>query len=118
MGLLSPGTWRFRSALRPPTDYLFLRSKATVTTTRNNATDTVSWIKGNHALKFGGDYRQLNPEWNQASFNQNNSFASNATVQGSPANVCPVSMLPANSPVGGGNTVPGFICGQATTSNL
>lgn len=81
---------------------------------QKNAADTLSWIRGNHGLKFGGDYRQLNPEWNQASFNWNNTFGANATVQGSPANVCPASVLPAGS----GNNVPGFICGQATLSNL
>ena len=81
---------------------------------QKNFTDTLSWIHGNHGLKFGADYRQLSPEWNQASFNQNNTFAANATVQGSPANVCPTGVLPAGSPA----TIPGFICGQATLSNL
>jgi hypothetical protein len=106
--------------IRPPTSDGFQLSpqQGNSHNSQENATDTVSWIRGTHALKFGGDYRQLNPEWNQASFNQNNSFSANATVQGSPANVCPVSMLPSNSPAGGGNTVPGFICGQATLSNL
>ena len=106
--------------IRPPTSdgLLISPQQGNSYNYQNNATDTLSWIKGNHALKFGGDYRQLNPEWNQASFNENNTFAANATVQGSPLNACPVSQLPANSPAGGGNTVPGFICGQATLSNL
>jgi Carboxypeptidase regulatory-like domain/TonB-dependent Receptor Plug Domain len=106
--------------IRPPTTDGFQLSpqQGNSWNYQNNATDTLSWIRGNHGLKFGGDYRQLNPEWNQASFNWNNSFAANATVQGSPANVCPTGTLPSNSPAGGGNTVPGFICGQATLSNL
>jgi hypothetical protein len=106
--------------IRPPTSDGLLLSpqQGNSYNYQKNATDTLSWIRGTHALKFGGDYRQLNPEWNQASFNWNNSFGANATVQGSPANVCPASTLPSNSPAGGGNTVPGFVCGQATTSNL
>lgn len=106
--------------IRPPTSDAVLLSpqQGDSWNHQNNFTDTLSWVKGNHALKFGGDYRQLNPEWNQASFNWNNTFGANATVQGSPANVCPAAMLPTGSPAGGGNTVPGFICGQATTSNL
>lgn len=106
--------------IRPPTSdgLLISPQQGNSYNYQNNVTDTLSWTRGNHGLKFGGDYRQLNPEWNQASFNWNNTFAANATVQGSPANVCPTNTLPANSPAGGGNTVPGFICGQATLSNL
>src|SRR6185437_12308607 len=97
--------------IRPPTSDGLLLSpqQGNSYNYQKNATDTLSLIIGTHALKFGGDYRQLNPEWNQSSFNWNNSFAANATVQGSPANVCPVSELPSNSLAGGGNTVPGFI---------
>ncbi|HEV2388260.1 MAG TPA: TonB-dependent receptor [Candidatus Acidoferrales bacterium] len=79
-----------------------------------NATDTFSWLRGNHQLKFGGDVRVLLPTAVQSAFNWNNSFAIRATINGNPLNVCPAASLPPGS----GNTVPGFICGQASLSNL
>lgn len=79
-----------------------------------NATDTFSWLHGNHQLKFGADVRVLLPTTVQSAFNWNNTFAIRATINGNPLNACPASSLPAGS----GNAVPGFICGQATLSNL
>ena len=84
---------------------------------QQNVTDTFSWVKGSHRFKFGVDYRQLSPSVDQSSFNWNNGFAQNTTaLAGFPsvANVCPASTLPAGS----GATVPGYICGQASTSNI
>ena len=82
-----------------------------------NVTDTYGWVKGSHRFKFGVDFRQLNPGYDQSNFNWNNTFAQTTTsLPGFPsvANVCPASELPAGSAA----TVPGYICGQATLSNL
>lgn len=82
-----------------------------------NITDAYSWVKGAHRFKFGGDFRVLDPAYDQSSFNWNVQFAQNTTaLAGFPSvpNVCPLSELPA----GCSATVPGYICGQATLSNL
>ena len=84
---------------------------------QQNYTDTFSWVKGSHRLKLGVDYRELDPAYDQSNFNWNNTFAQNTTsLAGFPAtsNVCPLTALPAGSSA----TVPGYICGLATTSNL
>ncbi|MHB8526849.1 MAG: TonB-dependent receptor [Candidatus Acidiferrales bacterium] len=79
-----------------------------------NANDTFSWLRGNHQLKFGADVRVLLPTSVQSAFNWNNVFAIRASINGNPPNDCPSGSLPSGSP----GTVPGFICGQATQSNL
>ncbi|HVB87022.1 MAG TPA: TonB-dependent receptor [Candidatus Dormibacteraeota bacterium] len=79
-----------------------------------DGTDTFSWLRDNHQLKFGADVRVLLPTAVQSAFNWNNTFAIRASINGNPANDCPSASLPAGS----GNTVPGFICGQASSSNL
>ena len=57
---------------------------------QQHITDTFSWTKGRHGLKFGVDYRQLNPVFDQSNFNWNNSFA--LTI-GSTPNNCPGGVL-------------------------
>ena len=39
-----------------------------------NLVDTVSWQKGAHLIKFGGDYRRLTPQTNQPSYTQTVTF--------------------------------------------
>jgi hypothetical protein len=68
-----------------------------------NITDSFSVAKGRHSLKFGADVRQLTPSHDQSNFNWNNSWA--LTI-GSTPNNCP------------GGTVPGYICGIASLSNI
>lgn len=79
-----------------------------------NLTDTLAWIKGSHQVKFGVDYRLLRPTSNQVNFNWNDTFAQRATINGSPFNYCPAADLPSGS----SKTTPGYICGQATLSNI
>ncbi len=82
-----------------------------------NITENFGWVKASHRLKFGADFRQLTPSYDQSNFNWNNTFGqTTAALPGFPSvnNVCPVSDLPASSPA----TVPGYICGIATLSNL
>ena len=82
-----------------------------------NVTDAYDWVKGSHRFKFGGDFRVLDPAYDQSNFNWNVTFAQNTTaLTGFPSvpNVCPVADLPAGSSA----TVPGYICGLASTSNL
>ncbi len=62
-----------------------------------NVTDSVSWAKGTHHMKFGVDFRQLSPAADQS--NQNNNFTFTGTT-------CP------------GSTLPGFICGIANLANI
>jgi hypothetical protein len=84
---------------------------------QRNITDSFGWVKGSHRFKFGMDWRQLDPAYDQVNFNWNNSFAQTTTaLTGFPSvqNVCATSVLPAGS----GTTVPGYICGQATLSNI
>jgi hypothetical protein len=84
---------------------------------QRNITDSFGWVKGSHRFRFGIDWRQLDPAADNVNFNWNNQFAQNTTaLTGFPAslNVCPASVLPA----GAGATVPGYICGQATLSNI
>lgn len=73
---------------------------------QRNITDTVSVVKGSHGLKFGVDFRELYPSFDQSNFNWNNSFALTTAVAPLGPNNCP------------GGTVPGYICGQATLSNI
>jgi hypothetical protein len=101
-----------------PTDaWIMATANANNGNNQRNITDNFSWVKGSHRFKFGGDFRQLDPSFDQSNYNNNNQFAQNTTaLPGFPvtANVCPVSALPAGS----SSTVPGYICGQATLSNL
>ncbi len=62
-----------------------------------NITEALSYVRGKHALKFGADWRQLNPSYDQSNFNWNNSFTG--------TNNCP------------GGT-PAYICGLANLSNI
>lgn len=101
-----------------PTD-TFIRAPANANNGNDqiNVNDNFSWVKGSHRIKFGADFRQLNPAYDQSNFNWNNSFAqTTSTLPGFPSttNVCPASALPA----GAGASVPGYICGMATLSNL
>jgi hypothetical protein len=101
-----------------PTDGLLLSPlQANNGNDQLNIIDTFGWVKGSHRFKFGADFRQLDPAYDQANFNENNTFGQTTTaLPGFPSvqNVCPLSTLPAGSAA----TVPGYICGQATTSNL
>jgi hypothetical protein len=101
-----------------PTDGLLLSPlQANNGNDQINIIDTFGWVKGSHRFKFGVDFRQLDPAYDQANFNENNTFGQTTTaLPGFPSvqNVCPLSTLPAGSSA----TVPGYICGQATTSNL
>ena len=62
-----------------------------------NVTDTLTWVKGAHQLKFGLDYRALFPSDDQVTFNSQYSFSG--------TNNCP------------GGT-PAYICGLATVANI
>jgi hypothetical protein len=101
-----------------PTDAFHLATdNASNGNDQQNYTDTFGWVKGSHQLKFGVDYRVLDPAYDQSNFNWNDQFAqTTAALTGFPsvANVCPASSLPAGSSA----TVPGYICGQATLANL
>jgi len=84
---------------------------------QRNITDSFGWVKGSHRFKFGIDWRQLDPAYDQVNFNWNDSFAQTTTaLTGFPSiqNVCPTAVLPPGSSA----TVPGYICGQATLSNI
>ena len=101
-----------------PTDGLLLSPlQANNGNDQLNIIDNFGWVKGSHRFKFGVDFRQFDPAYDQANFNENNTFGQTTTaLPGFPSiqNVCPLSVLPA----GVSATVPGYICGQATTSNL
>ena len=62
-----------------------------------NITDSLSWVKGAHHIKFGADWRQLSPAADQS--NQNNNFTFTGTT-------CP------------GSTLPGLVCGIANLANI
>ena len=65
-----------------------------------NITDNFGWGKASHRLKFGIDFRQLDPAYDQSNFNENNTFAQTTTaLPGFPSvqNVCPANFLPAGS---------------------
>ena len=62
-----------------------------------NVIETFSYLRGSHLLKFGADFRQLNPSIDQSNFNWNNQFTG--------TNNCP------------GGT-PAYICGLANLSNI
>ena len=81
---------------------------------QHNITEALNFIKGSHGFKFGADYRDLEPIFNQSNFNANYQFALNKAVAPLGANNCPTSALPAGSSA----TVPGYICGQATLANI
>ncbi len=66
-----------------------------------NITDSVSWLRGSHQLKFGGDFRQLTPAANQANHNNNITFTGTTCPAGS-----------------GFTGLPGFICGIANLANI
>ncbi len=115
--LSNPGTMAIQIAGLPTDTLVLAPVQADNGNDQRNYTDNFSWVKGSHRLKFGVDYRQLDPAFNQSVFNENNTFAQTTTaLPGFPsvANVCPASKLPA----GAGNAVPGYFCGQATTSNI
>ncbi len=101
-----------------PTDGLLIEPAADNNgNDQQNITDSFGWVKGSHSLKFGVDFRQLDPAYDQSNFNLNSTFAQTTTaLAGFPSvqNVCPASSLPAGS----GAAVPGYICGQASLSNL
>lgn len=101
-----------------PTDTLILAAaSANNGNDQQNITDSFGWVKGSHRFKFGIDFRELNPAYDQSNFNENNLFQQTTTaLPGFPSvqNVCPASTLPAGSSA----TVPGYICGQASLSNL
>lgn len=69
--------------------------------TQVNVTDTLSWVKGSHTLKFGGDFRQVSPVANQVSYN----FLGDFALGSGNNNLCPGGLPP-------------YICGNATLSNL
>jgi hypothetical protein len=82
-----------------------------------NLVETFGWVKGSHRFRFGADFRQFNPSVNQVNYNGANGFALTSTaLPGLPSvpNVCPAGSLPASN----GTTIPGYICGQATTVNI
>lgn len=115
--LSNPGTMAVQIRGLPTDGLLLSPMQANNGNDQRNITDSFGWVKGSHRLKFGADYRQLNPAYDQANFNENNTFGQTTTaLPGFPsvANVCPASVLPAGSSA----TVPGYICGQATLSNL
>jgi len=101
-----------------PTDTLIIATaNANNGNDQRNIADSFGWVHGSHRFKFGVDFRQLNPAFDQSNFNWNNQFAQTTTaLPGLPSvlNACPASVLPA----GAGASVPGYICGQATLSNL
>ena len=69
--------------------------------TQVNVTDTLSYVKGAHTLKFGGDFRQISPVANQVSYN----FLGDFALGPGSNNLCPGGLPP-------------YICGNATLSNL
>jgi len=73
-----------------------------------NILDTVSYVVGTHAIKFGFDFRQLTADVAQPAYNNgNNSFA---LLAGIPTpNLCTVGTL---------TGLPPYICGNASTVNL
>lgn len=115
--LSNPGSMAIQIRGLPTDGFLLSPAQANNSNDQQNITDTFGWIKGSHRFKFGVDYRELDPAYNQANFNENNTFAQTTTaLPGFPSvqNVCPLSALPAGSSA----TVPGYICGLATLSNL
>ena len=101
-----------------PTDtFILAPAQADNGNNQINIVETFGWVKGSHRLRFGADFRQFNPYVNQVNYNNANSFAQTSTaLPGFPSvpNVCPAGSLPASA----GTTIPGYICGQATTANI
>lgn len=61
---------------------------------QRNITDTLTWLKGAHAFKFGVDYRALYPSDDQVTFNSNYQFATtNNCPGGTPAYICGLANL-------------------------
>jgi len=115
--LADPGTISVQIGSLPTDAFHLATANADNGNDQQNYTDTFGWVKGSHQFKFGVDYRQFDPAYDQSNFNWNNQFAqTTAALSGFPSvlNACPVSELPAGSSA----TVPGYICGQATLSNL
>jgi Carboxypeptidase regulatory-like domain/TonB dependent receptor len=115
--LADPGTISVQLGTLPTDAFHLATANASNGNDQQNYTDSFGWVKGSHRFKFGVDYRELDPAYDQSNFNWNNQFAQTTTaLTGFPsvANVCPASALPAGSSA----TVPGYICGQATLANL
>ena len=115
--LSNPSTMSIQIGGMPTDTMIIATANANNGNDQRNITDSFGWVRGSHRFKFGGDFRQLNPAFDQSNFNWNNQFAqTTASLPGFPsvANVCPASVLPS----GAGGSVPGYICGQATLSNL
>jgi len=115
--LSNPGTMSIQFFGLPTDSVQLASANANNGNDQQNYTDTFGWIKGAHRFKFGVDYRELNPAYDQSNFNWANNFGQTTTALAgfpSAANVCPLSTLPAGSSA----TVPGYICGLATSANL
>lgn len=115
--LANPGSISVQMGSLPTDAFHLAADNASNGNDQFNVTDAYGWVKGSHRFKFGGDFRVLDPAYDQSNFNWNVQFAQNTTaLTGFPAvpNVCPLSELPAGSSA----TVPGYICGLATLSNL
>ena len=115
--LSNPSTMAIQIGGLPTDTWILATASANNGNSQRNITDNFGWVKGPHRFKFGGDFRQLGPSFDQSNYNNNNQFVQTTTgLPGFPstANVCSASALPPGS----GSTVPGYICGQATLSNL
>jgi hypothetical protein len=115
--LSNPSTMAIQIGGMPTDTFILASANANNGNDQRNITDSFGWVRGSHRFKFGGDFRQLNPGYDQSNFNWNNQFAqTTSALPGFPAvtNACPSGSVPASS----GATVPGYICGQATLSNL
>ncbi len=115
--LSNPGTMAIQIGGLPTDTLILAPANANNGNDQRNITDSFSLVRGSHRFKFGVDYRQLDPAYDQSNFNSNNQFAQTTTaLTGFPsvANVCPASALPAGSSA----TVPGYVCGLATLANL
>lgn len=70
-------------------DFVILGPSANNSQRQINLTDTFSLNVGSHALKFGADFRQLDPEIDQAAFNARERFTGkNSCPGGLPAYIC------------------------------
>jgi hypothetical protein len=115
--LSNPQTMAIQFGGMPTDTFILATANANNGNNQRNITDSFGWIRGSHRFKFGGDFRQLDPSYDQSNFNWNNQFAqTTASLPGFPsvANVCPAGSVPASA----GAAVPGYICGQATLANL
>ena len=115
--LSNPGRMAIQIGGLPTDTFILSPAQAYNGNDQINIADTFGWTKGSHRLRIGGDYRELNPAVDQVNYNENNQFGQTTTaLPGFPsvANVCPAGSLPAGS----STTIPGYLCGQATLSNL